>query len=601
MRATTAFNLEQGGRSLYLSRNATWLDGEARLPVFVPITIQHRWTPGPAGWQAETGWGDALMAAVLSDLSLSPLPDVGDILGNLERARQEGIDGFVAALVHPPQENGHRVRPGLGVADLAQLFDSISKAVPFLVPVEPSPRNKLGNATRKNRLRKWTDIGVDERHKAVLATCAEPPTIRLFWQTEAMRDAVTEALNREFGGAIVVTPVQFGELGRRLELQDGSRSAQWAAVKRRAEEVAAAVTGEAHGAVVELQWDRQGGHTSPADPKAAIRLGLARVGMASQFLQPPDEEQKELVTAENHRVTGAVRDLMRQLGILLDWPRPVLRGEAVAGTSLVGLTTIRKSTGRRGRRRYDTAYLPVMVWMSTTDSRILVHYPGASGWATYREAATQLAVAAETDWYDNPAAVHHWLQERLLQDILPEGRTLLLVDGYRTRNWWGWMTNTAVTVDDLKFGDRKQLWAPVNDPLWENLRIVRILSGDSEETAQWFGTDDEERVGVPHGLFRLSERTFLSAQEIPGATKKFLRPSDSKLDKPGKQGWLPRLMEAVVLLNTPGEDPAQWAAVAHHLRIMASHHREALMLPLPLHLATCLEEYVLPLPEEDQD
>jgi len=60
-------------------------------------------------------------------------------------------------------------------------------------------------------------------------------------------------------------------------------------------------------------------------------------------------------------------------------------------------------------------------------------------------------------------------------------------------------------------------------------------------------------------------------------------------------------MEAVVLLNTPGEDPAQWAAVAHHLRIMASHHREALMLPLPLHLATCLEEYVLPLPEEDQD
>ena len=169
------------------------------------------------------------------------------------------------------------------MADLAQLFDSISKAVPFLVLSNPA-RGTSWETQPENGSR-WTDIGVDERHKLCWQP-GEPPTIRLFWQTEAMRDAryrspqpVRRSHSRHPGAV--------RELGRHLELQDGW-SAQWAAVKRQAE-VAAAVTGEARSSGG-LQWDRQGGHTNPADP-GGDRLGLASC-MVSQFLQPPDEEQR---------------------------------------------------------------------------------------------------------------------------------------------------------------------------------------------------------------------------------------------------------------------------------------------------------------------
>ena len=595
---TGAFDLKTGRRALYLARHDTWLDGKLQVPVFVPVMIGHSWSQDPAGWQGTTEWADSLMASVLSDLSLSPLPAVGEVLADLPRARERGVAGFVAALVRQPQENGGRgVRPGVSAQDRAQLFRSISAALPFLVPVEPTPRNSLGNASGRNQLGRWKDLTAEQRRDAVVQSLGGPPTVRVFHQTDEMKQAVTAALHHEFGGAVTVEAVPLGALGRPLDL-DGrlSREAVWAAVKRRADEVARAVQGGAHGAIVELGWNRQGGSTSPDDPKGAIRLGLAKAGLVSQFLQPPDDT--EVVNAENHRVTGAVRDLMRQLGIMLDWPRPGLQGKAFQETSLVALVTIRRHSNRRGRRQYVKTYIPVLVWMSTADTRLLVHYPGATEWTQYREAATRLAVADETDWRQNQAALHHWLQNRLLRDVLPQGRTLLMVDGYRTRDWWPWLANKYVTLDELKFGGKDRMCDPVPDPLWANLRIVRILPGDSEETAQWFAPG-REKAGTSQGLFHLSARTFLSAQVLPSSTKNFLKPGHSKLDKPGKQGWLPRLMEVAVLLNGPDEDPAQWAAVAHHLRLMASHHREALMLPLPLHLAAALEEYVMPVPDEE--
>lgn len=592
-----AFDLDAGRRTLYLVRDGAWLDGKPQVPVFVPMRIKQSWTGGPTGWQSVTQWDDSLTVAVISDLSLCPLPDLGEILESLPRARQDGIGGFVAALVHPPQDKGHRVRPGTGVLDRKALFESISDVVPFLIPVEPSPRNRLGNATKRNRLRKWDEITAEVRRDAVLNTLGGPAAIRVFYQTTATLQAVSEALHRDFGGAVSVEPIPLGELGQPLSPSDRSRDAVWAAVKRRSEEVVESVQRGAHGAVVELAWDRQQGKSMCNDPKPAIRLGLAKAGMVSQFLVPPEEH--EVVTAENERVKAAVRDLMRQLGVQLNWPRPVLQDDVLTGTSLLGLVTIQKNADAKGRRQHSKVYLPVMVWMNTSNTRLLVHYPGAPEWVTYKEAAVQLAGKADSNWYEYKAKLNLWLQDRLL-DVLKMGRALLMVDAYRTRKWWAWLANNTVTMDELKFGERERMWKPVHDPVWSNLRVVRILPGDSGETAQWFGVGDGE-AGISTGLFQLSARTFVSAQELPSSTQGFLKAGHSKLDHLRKQGWLPRLMEAAVLLNGPGEDPAQWAAVAHHLRIMASHHREALMLPLPLHLAQGLGEYLLPVPGDESE
>lgn len=50
----------------------------------------------------------------------------------------------------------------------------------------------------------------------------------------------------------------------------------------------------------------------------------------------------------------------------------------------------------------------------------------------------------------------------------------------------------------------------------------------------------------------------------------------------------------------PDDDPRTWADFAHRLRVSATHTDAATALPLPLHLAMKMEEYVLPMAYGDE-
>jgi hypothetical protein len=52
------------------------------------------------------------------------------------------------------------------------------------------------------------------------------------------------------------------------------------------------------------------------------------------------------------------------------------------------------------------------------------------------------------------------------------------------------------------------------------------------------------------------------------------------------------MAELTVAALQPGDDPWVWAAIAHELRMSAQHFTDATVLPLPLHLAKKMEEYV---------
>jgi hypothetical protein len=136
---------------------------------------------------------------------------------------------------------------------------------------------------------------------------------------------------------------------------------------------------------------------------------------------------------------------------------------------------------------------------------------------------------------------------------------------------------------------------------------VRVRTSDGGETPQCFGEEDED-LGFPKGLWRMGGdgRVFGSTANKP-VTAKHLSAAQSKFEswqtrthknyyaRPDAHAFNPRLVELTVAAIQQGDAPWIWAALAHELRFVAPHHDDAITLPLPLHLAKLMEEYVLPL------
>jgi hypothetical protein len=65
--------------------------------------------------------------------------------------------------------------------------------------------------------------------------------------------------------------------------------------------------------------------------------------------------------------------------------------------------------------------------------------------------------------------------------------------------------------------------------------------------------------------------------------------------------WNAGLLELTVGCLQPEDEgkAADWAYLTHLLRDAAGHYDEETVLPLPLHLANQMEEYVLPVQPDD--
>jgi hypothetical protein len=128
-----------------------------------------------------------------------------------------------------------------------------------------------------------------------------------------------------------------------------------------------------------------------------------------------------------------------------------------------------------------------------------------------------------------------------------------------------------------------------------DLRLIRVRGGEML-TPEWLAVRGEE-VGFAQGIFAMGERVFASTY---GKSAKFRRLSKSLSKAPLATGnrngpatavWNPRLYELTVIAPAQ-EQPWPWAVLGHELRLAALQYDEATALPLPLHLAKQIEEYV---------
>lgn len=395
-------------------------------------------------------------------------------------------------------------------------------------------------------------------------------------------------------------------------------------------------------AMVEI--DRREDFASPdKDAKFALRLGCADAGVLTQFvLVPKKTDGHDSVKDRADRAKSGWQDGFRQLGVRV-LPEHTLGGRLPEGTRYAALWMVkrRKDGPTRIPRHMPVAVLVTPLAPGSGQAVVTGWDDEFREWISYPKFLLRLTRRAEVpgaspeDDGEQRAARKLWKQsmteqrqetEHFIQRVLYSLRgehTMLLTASQNSRLHWPWLQDGQVQPDLIRTG-----FASPSNPR-RHLRLVRVRTAQGRETPQWWGINAPNGVnGFGAGLWHEAEgpgsdRVFYSttgkAQQFSKsaveADKLAPRPVRSKMDEDAvtidtdKPAWNPALVEIAVLgchqapegsTSDDGDDPEAFALAVHQLR-QAPDYPDPLLLPLPLHMASLAQEYVLPTVADNGD
>jgi len=335
------------------------------------------------------------------------------------------------------------------------------------------------------------------------------------------------------------------------------------------------------------------------DPKMALRLGFARTGRLTQFfVLPTDNTEPDNL---EYRARNGFLDGLRQLGVSIDLPS--MQGLPPA-LNVVGLWFIQQNAPTNSVQ--GKTILPVAVNLAVETGAIRAIAPGldGSGWLAYPDLLKAIAAGKATS-VEKPYHALSFVQE-IIQDTTAEGDTLLLCHAQNFRRVWPWVGNGRMIQDHLVF--EKDSVKSIT--CWPDLRVVRIRDSQGNETPEWYAEAEnpdedvlDEAPGFSQGLFAMGERVFASTYQPPKTAstqarsiskfEEWVNTTGTKAPNPAYYAWNPGLFELTVAALQPDDTPELWAAFVHKLRQATLQYDAATALPLPLHLARGVQEYVL--------
>src|SRR6266702_6101899 len=583
--------------SVYLAARAPWIEG-------APVPNEFRFGRGSLLWRPR---GKACLAMggpeeILRRLTFATeFPDPQDLV-NDPAPWLESPAGITAAVVYSTaMTRPHGVGPGLMPRDRSPLLEWASQALePALVPVpdlvrsampaKPSnapARRPAAHASADEAAAGDEDATASARRAQLARVLGERDFIvDVFCQTTAIREAIVEAAVADLG--------LDGEVPATRDQRDAAVTERRLAVSRH-------MGGLPPGSSLVLaEIDRPARFAGPlADPKIAMRLGFADTHLVSQFIHPPgdDDDPDETIP---HRALAAWQDGLRQVG-LASLPAHSLGDRIPADLQYLAIWIVRKNkSGPTGHAHF----LPVAVLMRPESPGALGIIPRLTQWVPYGQLLQAIGQNGTIEETWNREAAQS-LTERFIRQVLYTTRirpTLLLTHAQNLRSWWPSLTNSAVIRDQVGFGGTTG-----NAALYgRGLRHIRVRDSDSFETPQWFAPNENTgRPGLAEGLWLAADagpgnRVFGSTTAKPvtashaavSASKLIPRSAERPRIDTGQHAWNPSLLEIAVLACSKDDNPEAFAALAHQLRI-SPDHRDALRLPMPLHLASLAAEYVL--------
>lgn len=581
----------------------------------------------PYGYSKEHGgpdW-DKQARANYEGAGLGVLPEMEDYLSDIGTYAQEGHSPQILSPCSPftTWAKDSKVKTGVSMADKAAVFRFLTERLSgFVEPEKPlesiqstslhtafdDPKKKLwdeqpGEAkeayeswARSNRRRLAAATGESKVAFEIVSTTADGDVVGL------VRSEIIRFLGGE--GDFDGLDVEVRESNRDKLLSplkgagDAKAKLRWRTVE--------SVFGKANcltACIVLLpgaekfKGVEKGGES--CDPKEALRMGLARSGRLSQFLDPEDDDSLD------HRVRAAVYDLMRQLGFIPELK--ATRGGVDLAIPIVGLRVYNSPNGRLN------AQIPIAVRQELEEGLVSVDCPLFDGRRLpYWRAQLELARISTSDDYPKVISrLNGKSLKRMLDGIKAQAvsETLLLVQAYgciRWPQWWPGLSDAGLDRGVLYYGPRKVKYDSVEDNPFDTsgseLNILRVRSGADGEVPDYFtdakpSLEGSEETFPGHyckqGLFPM-DGYVLALTAKPNNRDYNASLKTSKFDRPDWRFAEKTLNEYCLLTSDDMDKAIEYSKYSEALRgdMVQLCADMKVNLPAPLHLAEKMEEYI---------
>ena len=334
------------------------------------------------------------------------------------------------------------------------------------------------------------------------------------------------------------------------------------------------------------------------DPKSVLRNAFAKTGRVVQSVTPEEN-------ASQNKTENAVNDLYRQLGVvtLLD---PKQKQPNLAYTPCVGMHLCTQVQGISNKARF----LPLYITVDLIEGKTRVHCDAFSNQTvSYREACLEMAqLFWKSDLEQRCVAASRTPAKQKLIELknrydTPENGVLVLVqsDG-NTRAVWGGISDKEISgyaMVDEYCPSQVNVGMPQSPYLFSlansGVRIIRIRS--NQEVPDYFtelsakASDENLQRSSASGIFKYQD-VYWGIHTKPNDNRYTWSFRESKINYPKHPFAEKDMIELYPLQLQPGDDAASWIFYTNALRDLPIQYNQSTVLPLPLHLAKGLEEYL---------
>ncbi len=537
-----------------------------------------------------------------------PLPSAQEVVDHPEQfdskillPYKNGMSGFKES----------KIGTGIPVQDKALLHGEILHHLEELVREDTPSAAWIGRKSNIPTFKTPRDYQDPEQFREWVKSCTETEQIAFelygLWQDRMQRELleqIEQAIDGDFGpnqdNSCLQIQIVHKEIGDMVDALENSFTQTQMKHSRHVEKTVGP-TQTVTGCIVVIPDAKYYDHKG--DPKQAVRNGFARSGRVVQFINPENCEETGTNTA---KIEHCVYDLYRQLGIvsLIDLSKkakhPMLQ------IPCIGLHICTQIHGKIKKGRF----LPLTVQTDLQTGKTRVSCDAFTRQnLSYREACLEMA---QLFWKDDLEKLCTQASfqpaKQLLLKMKNEHRTsddralLLVTSDGNTRSLWNGISDKEIgeSVLEDEYCPRAINVGKKTSPfdlelLNSGVRIIRIRA--NQEVPDYYtdlsvkATDEKQQRAATSGIFQYG-KVFWSIVSHPNDPKFVYSFRENRIDHPRKFYAEKDMAELYPLQLQPGDSSSKWIIFADGLRALPLQYNQTTVLPLPLHLAKGLEEYL---------
>lgn len=530
----------------------------------------------------------------------APLPSIRDIWSMVEDNSNQyflpysnGMDGF--------KKSG--IGTGVPVRDKAEAYERFLELLSDYIDKPENP-TRISRQQKLQCYKSPKDYGAQEDFREWVASCTETKHIRfeLYGMLEncthnALLDEVCKKIYEDFGEdneesciTIEVEKKEIGDIADAIENRCDK--------PMRCDEIREKLgdTSEVVASICIIPGSDS--YKTDSDPKLIIRNAFARSGRVVQFMVASEGEE----TNNEQKVLHAVHDLYRQLGIVMLMDLEKVKSHKLKNVCCVGMHVCTQVHGISNKARFMPVFVSVDLCTGTTRVQCDAF---ENNNVNYRQACIEMAKLfwnEELEYICKNAqfspAKQKLIEMKNRYSNVDSGAVILVHSDGNTRPLWNGISDKTIgsyssvgeyMPAEIDAGSNK---TPYMMSLTDTgIRIIRVR--DNSEVPDYYTSQrEDDNYSSATGVFKYGD-VFWAISPKPYDPKYNRSLKESRFDHPYADYAEKDMIEMYPIQLQNGDNPDAWAKLVSDLCTLSIQYEQSTILPLPLHLAKNLTEYLL--------